>query len=239
MTTAREAILNGTHNLDGKTGSVHLDDLFDNFCDYAKKNFDYSSVKILGSEGSTILKTLKGTRKTVDCASLADAFVIMANEDLNLKVSKRVMVGSSAQSWATAANSKCFDVKIKGSIRPPKGQYAQIGRCVFSEHYFVQAGNAFYDPCMLTKYISKQQVQSWNLTTGWGKYCNQLYLIKEDPLHLLIRLPAPEKPPGFNSGMLLVETKDINKADYKAAFKKEKPGWQMKTKSMEELLATA
>jgi len=242
VATAYDTILQRPHPIQLDKGLSQIEMLFANFCDYAKHHYKYSATKVTGSEGATLLGLTAGMQKTVDCASLADAYILLANSALQLRVRcQRVTVGSHAVKWATKAGSKCFDSSVVGNIRTQSGRYETVARCVFAEHYFVEIAGNYYDPCLLTTYNSQNEVQSWMLNDGHGDYLNKLFRIASDPSHLLIRIPntTNPKPNGFSWGFLLVETKDLDSAVYKKAFRIDKPMYKRFTHSVNGFLKSA
>jgi len=243
MATARETILAGPFgNLAGMKGLSHVQTLFKNLCDYAKAFYTYSATKVKTSTGELLLGYPHGDLRVVDCASLASMFCIVARENLGLsEKTVGLQSVSSGEGFATKEHSKCFDAGIVGSIRTATENFRAVRRCVFREHWFAQVSGRFYDPCMLTTYEAAEEAKSWVLSSGRGDYYGILYRIEGDAAKLLIRIPegAGSLPKGFLSSFLQVETKDLDKAAYKAAFRAEKPGWQMKTKSVNQLLQAA
>ncbi len=241
MATAREMILSGPYgNVTGHAGLPFLRTLFRNFCDYAQTHYTYSATKMRGSEGSLLLAYATTETRIVDCGSLACALSIMARDDLGLTDASLECVGSSACIWATREHSRCFDAAIAGNVRTAWNHFKLVGRCVFAQHWFVRAGGGYYDPCLLTTYEKPADAQAWSFDAAYGAYNGVLYRIIGEPNVLMIRIPPGHKPPyGFMSAFLQVETKDLDKAAYKDAFRIDKPGWQARTKSVNELLHAA
>ena len=242
MATAYDTILQGPYPIQVDKGLSQIEALFANFCDYAKRYYTYSATKVTGSGGSALLGQAAGLQKTVDCASLADAFVLMANGALQLRIPcRRVMVGSTAVKWATKAGTKCFDANVVGNIRTQSGKYATVSRCIFAEHYFTEVAGSYYDPCLLASYHAQNEVQSWMLADAKGDYLNKLFRINNDPAHLLIRIPNTTNPvpKGFSWGFLLVETNDLDSSVYKLAFRSDKPTHKRFTHSVNGFLKSA
>ena len=247
MPTARQIILSGSFcNLRNRKGAAFLDLLFQNFCNYARLGyFSYSATKQRGSGGGALLSDPRGTLRSVDCASLAEALAIMASEDLCLGTTcQAVMVGGAVMKWATKGGSVCFDANIVGNIRPMSAGFDSVRRCVFAEHWIVQTPNLVYDPCMRAIYGTKEDAQAWHLDNPSGPkrsdYYNRVFEIREDPSKFLIRIPEGNAmPPGFKSAFLLAEVHDLDRAVYKDAFGKDKPSWQMRTKSVNQFIKAA
>lgn len=201
------------------------------FAGHARTCYQYSAVKLKGSEGSTLLGRPQDEIVTVDCASLADALVLFLNDLLPDQVAKRVEV-RWAGNFATAANSRCFDVRVSGNVRTPRGDWADTGRCIFAEHHFVETGAAtrwYLDPCLFTQYSAPDEVMSWKLTAGGGAFSSYIRFIEGDPSQLLVRAPVSDlqsRPRGFESGMILFPASEFT-ANQLAAFrgKRLNPGW--------------
>jgi len=242
MATARETILAGPFgDLNGLTGIVHVRTLFKNFCDYAKRFYTYSATKVEGSKGQELLEYPHGDLRVVDCGGLRHAFLLMAIENLGLRDETSGAAVSWSKGFATRQFSKCFDAKIHGNIRTATQNFRAISRCVFREHYFVKIGTRFYDPCMLATYETEEEVMSWKFKNACDPYDRILYGVEGDDSTLLIRIPdAAPQPHGFASSFLQIETKELDKAVYHKAFNTRfKPHWQMKTKSVNQLLQAA
>lgn len=242
MATARETILAGPFgNLNGLTGLAHVGTLFRNFCDYAKRFYKYRATRDKESTGEKLLASQHGEVAVVDCSVLRNAFKLMARGDLGLVNETSDAVVSHNPFFATRLYSKCFDADIHGNVRTATGAFADVSRCVFMQHYFTKVNKLFFDPCLLAIYATEESAKSWNMENGKGDYTDILYRTKEDESKLLIRIPkeAPQ-PYGFVTSFLQVETRDLDKSAYHTAFDTWfKPGWQMKTKSVNELLRAA
>lgn len=217
MATVRETVIglatSGGHDLT-------INRLFIVFCSVARTNYKYSAVKIPGNEGNTLLGRPDGEIVTVDCASLADALVELLNENFEDKA-QRVQV-SEANAFATQARSRCFDTAIVGNVRLPGGTFGQTGRCVFSQHYFVETGaqtRMFLDPCMFGTYAKQQDAVSWTFDGGVIKGHEIVKFVQEDPNLVLIRTPltAGAPPPGFNSSFVIFKKSDF-KTDHLRAM---------------------
>jgi len=195
--------------------------LFIVFCALAFRNYQYSATKVVGSEGSTLLARPEDEIVTVDCASLADAFVELVNKTIPTEKAERVDV-VTGDGFATRKGGRCFDARVVGNVRMPGGTWAETGRCVFREHYFVVSGSGermHYDPCMFTTYGTKAEVMDWKFESGGGAFNSIVKKIVGDPTRLLLRLPpnyTGAKPPGFNSGMIIFKTSDFKKNEYAA-----------------------
>ena len=209
MATVRETVIglatSGAHDLT-------INRLFIVFCSVARTNYKYSAVKVPGNEGNTLLGRPDGEIVTVDCASLADALVELINENFDDKA-QRVQV-SEADAFATQERSRCFDTAIVGNIRLPGGTFGQTGRCVFSQHYFVETGaqtRMYLDPCMFGTYAKQQDAVSWKFNGGVIKGQQIVKFVQEEPSLVLIRTPltAGAPPPGFNSSFIIFKKTDF------------------------------
>lgn len=228
MPTVKESVLTLTL-ADGKAMSLRR--LFAVFSAQARKSYRYSATKLAGNEGNTLLARPADEIVTVDCASLADAFVELVNDATESKGAERVSV-SWAHGFATAANSRCFDPSVVGNIREPGRDWADTGRSVFNEHYFVKTPNDtwwYFDPCMFTTYSQPDEAISWRFDSGGGWFSSSVKFIVGDNSKVLLRVPpadAAPKPRGFNSGFVIFASKDF-KSDEFAALKGKlaNPGW--------------
>jgi len=246
MTTARESILNGPCGKiqEGQKGVVYLTTLFKNFCRYARDYFMYDTNSLI--VGSDVLASRSGTHCILNCESLTEVFLLMVKEDLGISDAQAVHV-NHLPGFATKARSECFDPRIVGNVRTASTRFSDVRRCVFTSHTFVGVAGKFYDPCMVSIYINKKDVQSWVLTGAKyvkglnNPYDNVLFKIDGDPSKLLIKIDPnwSSAPRGFGESFLLIDTNDLNKRDYEQAFGEPKPGWQMRTKSVVELLRAA
>ena len=199
--------------------------LFIVFSALARRNYRYSATKIKGNEGNTLLDRPEDEIVTVDCASLADAFVLLLNEVLEDENAERVEV-FHAMTFATKEGSRCFDTNIVGNVRMPGGRWSDTSRCVFKYHYFVASGTQtrmYFDPCMFTTYSTMDEVMSWKLEEGGGKFNNIIRRVQSDPTRVLIRVPPSytgTMPPGFNSGLIIFKKSDFKKDEYTALWGK-------------------
>jgi hypothetical protein len=226
MATVREKVI-----ADASRGEKQLSArrLFVTFCAHARRSYKYSATKIKGNEGSTLLARPEAEIVTVDCASLADAFVELLNESFQNERATRVEVGHG-NGFATPAGSRCFDTEVLGNIRKPAEGWGETKRCVFSKHYFVESGSqtrTFYDPCMFTTYSTLDEPKSWLFETG---LMDMVKRVQGKPTVLLIRLPTTYQKPmpkGFASGFIEFQTSDMTKDEYAALWgRKSMPrGW--------------
>ena len=217
MSTVRETVI-----ADARRGARELTArrLFITFSAHARKSYIYAATKIAGNEGNTLLDRPEEEIVTVDCASLADAFIELLNDNFEDENAERVKV-SHGHGFATPAGSRCFDTEVVGNIRKAGETWAMTKRCVFNDHYFVASGNQtrmYFDPCMFTTYSRKEEAISWRFETG---LLNMVKRIEGNPSILLVRLPttyAGAMPKGFNSGFIAFRTSDLKKDEYGALW---------------------
>ncbi len=218
MPTVKEKII-----ADATAGGKELNArrLFIVFSAIARKNYKYSATKIKGNEGNTLLARPDSEVVTVDCASLADALVLLLNDLLDDSSAELVNV-FSGMGFATQQSSRCFDTRVTGNIRTPSGQWGDTSRCVFNQHYFVASGREtrmLFDPCMFTTYSSMEEVKSWTFVDGGGKFNSIIKTVTGDQNTVLIRLPpnyTGQKPIGFESGFIIFNKNDFSKDEFKA-----------------------
>jgi len=227
--TVRESVISvATHGAKALT----LSRIFIAFAAHARKSYQYNAVKLVGSEGHTLLDRDENEIVTVDCASLADALKILLNELFPDQEAKTVKVHNGIDGFATSAASRCFDTAIVGNVRRPGETFAQTSRCVFMDHYFVATGDQtrqFLDPCMFTGYSTMNEVRAWNFEGGGGQFSSIVKKVQEDPRQLLIRIPQSHpgvKPKGFNSAFIIFQASDFKADEYKALWGFAKSGWK-------------
>lgn len=224
--TARQIIAREPNDLRGKKGIGFVPQAFENLCEYAKSHYNYSARREPGRSGADVLAMARTERPNVDCATLAEAFLIIVKEDLEVPENVTELSNVFATfGFATKATSRCFDGAVLGNMRTVRGQYRDTARCVFSSHYFAKVGNIYYDPCMLTTYASKDDVKSWTLRGAYGIYYNKMMTIQNDPSKFLIRIPhnlGTPSPKGFASSMLICDTRALDPEIYRTAFRAEK-----------------
>ena len=125
-----------------------------------------------------------------------------------------------------------FDVAVQGNIRMPGQTWGETGRCVFSEHYFVETGadtRWYLDPCMFTSYSTTAEVMSWKLYSGGGPFSSCVKRVDGDATQVLLRVPPADtapKPNGFESGLVNFKSADF-KSDALLALRghRENPQW--------------
>ncbi len=219
MATVREWVIQqasaGEHAINARR-------LFLCFSAHARKTYSYSAKKITGNEGNTLLDRDVNENVTVDCASLADALVLLINEQLNDENAETVSEANGMSGFATKQKSDCFDQQINGNIRTPGGTYAETGRCVFSSHYFVATGaqtRMLFDPCMFTSYSTRSEVKNWTFVDAGGPFYHKVKFITESKTQILVRIPdghpAPA-PSGFSGGWVLFNSASFKSDDLKA-----------------------
>ncbi len=211
----------GAHSLNARR-------LFICFSAHARKSYQYSAVKVKGSEGNTLLARPQNEIVTVDCASLADALVELLNKHLDGENAERKHV-THGMGFATKAKSRCFDTRVVGNIRKPGETYADTSRCVFNMHYFVQSGQdtrMFFDPCMFTTYSTMDEVKDWTFTDGGGPFNRKIKMINGKPDTLLVRVPdgAGAKPVGFTGGWIRFGTRTFSRDELKSLNGKRSAG---------------
>lgn len=194
--------------------------LFICFSAHARKSYQYSAVKVKGSEGNTLLARPQNEIVTVDCASVADALVELLNKQLEGENAERKHV-SHGMGFATKAHSRCFDTRVVGNIRKPGKSYADTSRCVFNMHFFVQSGSdtrMFFDPCMFTTYSTMDEVKDWAFTDGGGPFNRKIKMVVGKPEILLVRIRdgVGEKPVGFTGGWLQYGTGSFTRDELKS-----------------------
>ena len=240
MPTMRETVIGlaGAGN-----GALTVRRLFVEFCFFARKKYIYSATKVRGAEGHTLPGRSDAEIVTVDCAGLADALVILLNENFAGEA-RRVEV-IEMDGFATAPHSQCFDPNVVGNVRKPGGTYAETGRCVFMSHYFVEtAGDIrlFLDPCLFTGYAKKADAVAWALESGGVRREEIIKFVVGDKNVVLVRVPNEVPAPiGFAGGFIIFKRSDFSPEELGATLgriaARQKFGWSDEAFKLHETAA--
>ena len=145
--SAQAEILANKHDILKEKGSVPdavlVEHLFENFLQYASANWTYSATS--GKQTAPDLLAGSGA-KTVACGTLREALKILIREQLKLEAKN-----ASQNRFISRPNLKCFDSKVTGNMGKPGSNDFSLG-CFWSEHYFLESGGKFYDPCLSAIY---------------------------------------------------------------------------------------
>jgi hypothetical protein len=125
-------------------GAGTVADLFASFVGYASVNWDYAASP--RTQTARDLLDGDGIRKQAACGTLRDALKLMLREDLQETVSDAIQ-----HRFLTRPDLNCFDSKVKGNVGYLKSSVFNLG-CYFPEHYFLQIGQTYYDPCLMAVY---------------------------------------------------------------------------------------
>ncbi|HUW18298.1 MAG TPA: hypothetical protein VMW16_03270 [Sedimentisphaerales bacterium] len=221
MPTVAEKVFAGPKKLNETLTAAQAEDLFFNFCQFAQSaswKYVARGGKVTDKTAAAIADQNANTTTYLDCAKIADVFVELAKRK-GLEA-KRV-ASADAGTWATEADTKCFDKKVVGNVRMEKGNCKAVGRCVFSNHFFTEvAGASYYDPCLLTTHAGKR-IASWHFVDAYGAYWNNAFKIKED--ENFVAVATKKKQPGFLRTFTLYPVEKISAEEYKAAFREDHP----------------
>ena len=145
--SAQSEILQNKHDIlklkeaGGNADLVGL--LFENFLLYAVENWNYAA----NAGKQTARDLLDGSGgKTVACGTLRDALKILVREQLKLEASD-----VRQPRFISRQNLKCFDNRVTGNMGNPGSNDFSLG-CYWSEHFFLESGGKYYDPCLAAKY---------------------------------------------------------------------------------------
>lgn len=194
-----------------------LDAAFSNLLHYAKTNWNYTAS---GSTGGADL--LAGTAHQAPCGGIATALKLVFINGLGVPDTDIEYIRLTGYLW-TAANFLCFDPKVTGNLRDLDGRDYRNG-CIFNEHYYLKVNNKFYDPCLSTAYIVRDQSVKarfqgkQNMMVGLGR--KMLYTA--DMATGFMYMPK-EKVPGFQGAWAKfpLNRKNIEKAVGSKEFKTE------------------
>jgi hypothetical protein len=128
-----------------------LDGAFSNLVSYASKNWSYTAS---GKEGGEAL--LAGTATKAPCGGIATALKLVFINSLGVPAKEIDYIRVTGYLW-TGPTYLCFDPKVKGNLRrlETPGQYGN--GCIFNEHYYLQCGGKYYDPCLSVSYAMRDQ----------------------------------------------------------------------------------
>jgi hypothetical protein len=164
--------------------------LYLNFIHYAANNWDYGGDNVNGKP------LLDGSSKIGDCAAVRDAFWIILNDTLGIKMVEPKYIGGP---FLAKSMYSCFDKKATGNVARADSQDNFNQGYIFYGHYTIKWGDLCYDPCMVTTYAKEDDVVECQLTpighpdilVGPNRSC--LYVRSE------------RRPAGFDSSFILIE----------------------------------
>ncbi len=193
-----------------------LDGAFCNLLHYAKSHWSYTAS---GSTGGDAL--LAGTAVAAPCGGIATALKRVFTQGLGVPEGDIEYIRVTGYVW-TGPEYLCFDPKVTGNLRRLDQMDYRNG-CVFNEHYYLKCSGRYYDPCLSTTYLRKDQSIKASfsglriLTIG----TNRKMLITEDKHTILLYMPQ-ERVQGFQGAWAMFDAtkKQVEKAlgtkDYKA-----------------------
>ena len=194
-----------------------LDGAFCNLLYYAKVNWNYTAS---GSTGGDAL--LAGTAFSAPCGGIATALRRVFAQGLNIPDKDIEYIRITGYVW-TGPEYLCFDKKVTGNLRGLDETDYRNG-CIFNEHYYLKCGNRYYDPCLSTTYLArnesiKETFAGFNIVST---STNRKILITSDKRTLILYLPN-EKVPGFSGAwaMFNATKKQLEKALGAREFKAE------------------
>jgi len=199
-----------------------LDGAFTNLLYYAKTHWNYAAS---GSTGGQDL--LNGTANTAPCGGIATALKLVYINGLGIPEDQIEYIRVTGYLW-TGPTYLCFDPKVRGNLRNMNDRNYANG-CIFNEHYYLKAGNKFYDPCLSTAYQVKNQSileQFSGLKTAIvGSGPQQSKLMYTNNMQTGVLYMPNESVPGFKGAWMKFAA---TKANVKAAVGKKDFDIEMK-----------
>ena len=198
-----------------------LDGAFLNLVRYAELNWHYAANSSKGGKD-----LLDGSANTVPCGGIATALKLVFL-DLGVPKDDIGYIRLTGYLW-TGPAYLCFDRDVKGNVSKLEtpGHYG-FG-CIFNEHYYLQVGEKYYDPCLSVSYPHpdqsvKERFNKPNSLFNLGKGMETLrLLVTEDKSTAVLSLRTPIAQ-GFGAswGMFDLSKKNLEKALGSKLFKAE------------------
>lgn len=200
----------------GASKENQLDGAFANLLYYARYNWHYTAS---GNTGGADL--LAGTATQSPCGGIATALKLVFINGLGVADTDVEYIRLTGYVW-TGPEYLCFDAKVIGNLRHLDGKDYRNG-CIFNEHYYLKCNNKYYDPCLSTAYLSRDQSvkERFQGAQSMMAGANRKLLYTSDRKTGILYMPS-EKVNGFQGAwaMFPLSRKNIEKAmgarDFKA-----------------------
>ncbi|HUU20650.1 MAG TPA: hypothetical protein VMW72_26120 [Sedimentisphaerales bacterium] len=156
MPTVEEQIRNDVDA--GRADQQIVTDLFDNLYTLAQSYWKYAASR---PSGFTVAGVLAGDARhsfNMNCQTISGLFVEIARRYFRDVLGRAPFplainnVDCNPRNFVTAAGYRCFDTKVVGNVCTPTQSVTAVGRCLFSEHWFVRIGTTYYDPVFCSTY---------------------------------------------------------------------------------------
>jgi hypothetical protein len=203
--------------LDKKPLESLLSGAFTNLLYYAKSHWSYTAS---GSTGGDAL--LAGTATSAPCGGIATALKRVFIDGLGIPETDIEYIRVTGYVW-TDPQYTCFDPKVHGNLRKLDGARVYNLGCIFNEHYYLKCQGKYYDPCLSTVYMIKDQSIKENFAgKGTMVVGTRKMLATRDRKTCILYMPL-EPVPGFQGAWAMFEAtkKNIEKALGSQDFKKE------------------
>lgn len=141
-----------------QTDQQIVTNLFDNLCTLAQSYWKYAASR---PSGFTVAGVLAGNAThpfNMNCQVISGLFVgivqkyfkdVLDRDPFPLAINN---AECNPRNFVTAAGYGCFDAKVVGNVCTPTQNVTAVGRCLFSEHWFVRIGTTYYDPVFCSNY---------------------------------------------------------------------------------------
>ena len=194
-----------------------LDGAFTNLLFYAKSNWSYTASGNTGGEA-----LLAGTATSAPCGGIATALKRVFIDGLGVDDTDIEYIRVVGYVW-TGPEYTCFDPKVYGNLRKLDGREYRNG-CIFNEHYYLRCHGKYYDPCLSTTYLTRDQSIKESFR-GKGTImvgANRKMLVTADQKTCILYMPT-EPVPGFQGAWAMFEPtkKNVEKAVGSGEFKTE------------------
>jgi hypothetical protein len=203
----------------GASLETQLDGVFANMLRYAKLNWRYVAS---GKDGGDAL--LAGTSFSAPCGGIATALMTCFIDGLGVAKKDVEYVRVTGYVW-TGPQWMSFDPNVTGNIRKLDTPGLYNNGCIFNEHYYLKCNGKYYDPCLSSSYVVKDQSikEYFNglrmpMTVGQGRK----FMYTADRKTCILYMPN-ETVSGFTGAYTMFDAtkKNIEKALGTPLFKEE------------------
>jgi hypothetical protein len=200
----------------GASIETQLDAAFSNLLFFARYNWHYVASGRTGGQD-----LLDGTGDRAPCGGIATALKLVFMNGLGLTDDDVEYIRITSYVW-TGPEYLCFDPKVIGNLRWLDDTDYRNG-CIFNEHYYLKAQGKYYDPCLSTAYLTRDQSVKEEFgglkSKSIGPRTRKLLLTGDG--HGILYMPS-EVVVGFNGAYAMFELtrknleKGLGKTEYKA-----------------------